>query len=169
MSFQDRSIHSCAFQEVQKPNDTDFGYNTAVVGSGNIIAPLQFKEIGKDDDDKSIQWSSDVTLLFNQTRISHSLSSEQIRQWLQQLDLNSKSANNVSYDNVSDDLILATIKSRHIQSLSELKAYASSLMSDMDNVKGNLTDLEKQIVQAKAAASASPSTSGVQTSDPNLN
>jgi hypothetical protein len=47
----------------------------------------------------------------------------------------------IDYSGVSDELIMATIKSRHIQSMSELQAWTNELLEKVDNIESSVIRL----------------------------
>lgn len=63
--------------------------------------------------DGSITVSSDVSLLFNQQRLENRLTPDQLREYLNRYTPNQS----VYKQKMDDDMLLSTLKSRHIQSL----------------------------------------------------
>ena len=70
--------------------------------------------------DGSIVISSDISLIFNQQRLENKLTANELREYIQRYTPN-KSVYTAQLD---DDTLLSTLKSRHIQSLSELRSWA---------------------------------------------
>nr|DAK69048.1 MAG TPA: hypothetical protein [Microviridae sp.] len=111
--------------------------------------------------DGSITVSSDITLIFNQQRLENKLTASELREYIQRYTPN-KSEYTAQLD---DDTLLSTLKSRHIQSLSEMRAWAEYCMENYDSLikeaeeKARL-DAEAAAAEAAAAgASSTPSTS----------
>lgn len=109
--------------------------------------------------DGSITISNDITLIFNQQRLENKLTSNELREYIQRYTPN-KSVYTAQLD---DDTLLSTLKSRHIQSLSEMRAWAEYCMENCDSLikeaeeKARLVKEaeEKARLDAEAAAAAS--------------
>ena len=69
--------------------------------------------------DGSITISTDISLIFNQQRLENKITATELREYIQRYTPN-KSAYTAQLD---DDTLLSTLKSRHIQSLSEMRAW----------------------------------------------
>ena len=80
--------------------------------------------------DGSIVVSSDITLIFNQQRLENKLTASELREFIQRYTPN-KSVYTAQLD---DDTLLSTLKSRHIQSLSEMRAWAEYCMENFDSL-----------------------------------
>lgn len=111
--------------------------------------------------DGSIVISSDISLIFNQQRLENKLTASELREYIQRYTPN-KSVYTAQLD---DDTLLSTLKSRHIQSLSEVRAWAEYCMENYDSLikeaeeKARL-DAETAAAEAAAAgASSAPATS----------
>ena len=70
--------------------------------------------------DGSITISNDITLIFNQQRLENKLTANELREYIQRYTPN----RSVYTAQLDDDTLLSTLKSRHIQSLSEMRAWA---------------------------------------------
>ena len=92
--------------------------------------------------DGSIVVSSDISLIFNQQRLENKLTATELREYIQRYTPN-KSVYTAQLD---DDTLLNTLKSRHIQSLSEMRAWAEYCMENYDSL---IKDAEEK---ARAAA-----------------
>lgn len=102
------------------------------------------------DKDGSITISNDITLIFNQQRLENKLTANELREYIQRYTPN-KSVYTAQLD---DDILLSTLKSRHIQSLSEMRAWAEYCMENYDLL---IKEAEEQArLDAEAAASAEP-------------
>jgi hypothetical protein len=95
--------------------------------------------------DGSVVVSSDISLIFNQQRLENKLTASELREYIQRYTPN-KSVYTAQLD---DDTLLSTLKSRHIQSLSEMRAWAEYCMENYDS-------LIKE-VEEKARLAAEPS------------
>ena len=80
--------------------------------------------------DGSITVSNDITLIFNQQRLDNKLTASELREYIQRYTPN-KSVYTAQLD---DDILLSTLKSRHIQSLSEMRAWAEYCMENYDSL-----------------------------------
>lgn len=79
------------------------------------------------------RFTSDIYLLFNQERLSH-LGKDTVDSWLESIRLNSNSAYNQIKQNISDDDLISLVKSKYIQSPSELMAWSNYLMRSKANI-----------------------------------
>lgn len=113
--------------------------------------------------DGSITVSTDISLIFNQQRLENKLTANELREYIQRYTPN-KSVYTAQLD---DDILLSTLKSRHIQSLSEMRAWAEYCMENYDSLikdaeeKARIAAEEKAETEAvtgsKAAAAAAAS------------
>lgn len=109
--------------------------------------------------DGSVVVSSDITLIFNQQRLENKLTASELREYIQRYTPN-KSVYTAQLD---DDTLLSTLKSRHIQSLSEMRAWAEYCMENYDSLikeaeeKARVAAEEKAAVEASAGSSSAAS------------
>ena len=107
--------------------------------------------------DGSITISTDISLIFNQQRLENKLTSTELREYIQRYTPN-KSVYTAQLD---DETLLNTLKSRHIQSLSEIRSWAEYCMEKYDSLikeaeeKARLA-AEAEAAEAAAAAAAPP-------------
>ena len=111
--------------------------------------------------DGSITVSTDISLIFNQQRLQNKLTATELREFIQRYTPN-KSVYTAQLD---DDTLLDTLKSRHIQSLSEMRAWAEYCMENYDSLikeaeeKARLAAEQatpEQIVAGASSASVTP-------------
>jgi hypothetical protein len=95
--------------------------------------------------DGSVSVSNDITLIFNQQRLENKLT-----EYIQRYTPN-KSVYTAQLD---DDILLSTLKSRHVQSLSEMRAWAEYCMENYDSL---IKDAEEKARLAAAESSAAES------------
>lgn len=113
------------------------------------------------DKDGSITISSDISLIFNQQRLENKLTAGELREYIQRYTPN-KSVYTTQLD---DDTLLSTLKSRHIQSLSEMRSWAEYCMENYDSLikeaeeKARVAAEESASVEAAAASSSASATS----------
>lgn len=96
--------------------------------------------------DGSITISNDISLIFNQQRLENKLTANELREYIQHYTPN-KSVYTAQLD---DDTLLNTLKSRHIQSLSEMRSWAEYCMENYDSLIKEAE--EKAAAEGKAAA-----------------
>lgn len=111
--------------------------------------------------DGSIVITSDITLIFNQQRLENKLTANELREYIQRYTPN-KSVYTAQLD---DDTLLSTLKSRHIQSLSEMRSWAEYCMENYDSLIKDAE--EKARLDAEAAAATDPAAAGA-SSDPSI-
>lgn len=111
--------------------------------------------------DGSVVVSTDISLVFNQQRLENKLTADELREYIQRYTPN-KSVYTAQLD---DDTLLSTLKSRHIQSLSEMRAWAEYCMENYDSLikeaeeKARLAAEESAAAESSAAESSASSTS----------
>lgn len=105
--------------------------------------------------DGSIVVSSDITLIFNQQRLENKLTASELREYIQRYTPN-KSVYTAQLD---DDTLLSTLKSRHVQSLSEMRAWAEYCMENYDSLIKEAEEKTRLDAEAAAAASSAVDTS----------
>ena len=110
--------------------------------------------------DGSITVSTDISLIFNQQRLENKLSASELREYIQRYTPN-KSVYTAQLD---DETLLNTLKSRHIQSLSEIRAWTEYCMENYDSLikeaeeKARLAAEQAASEQAAAGASSASAT-----------
>lgn len=109
--------------------------------------------------DSSVVVSTDISLIFNQQRLENKITASELREYIQRYTPN-KSVYTAQLD---DDTLLSTLKSRHIQSLSEMRAWAEYCMENYDSLikeaeeKARIAAEEKAVADPSAAADSSGS------------
>lgn len=101
--------------------------------------------------DGSVVISSDITLIFNQQRLENKLTAGELREYIQRYTPN-KSVYTAQLD---DDTLLSTLKSRHIQSLSELRSWTEYCMENFDSLIKESEERARLAAEAEAAKAAS--------------
>lgn len=102
--------------------------------------------------DGSITISTDISLIFNQQRLENKLTASELREYIQRYTPN----RSVYTAQLDDDILLSTLKSRHIQSLSEMRAWAEYCMENYDSL---IKDAEEEARLAAKSAAAEQATS----------
>lgn len=101
--------------------------------------------------DGSVVVSSDITLIFNQQRLENKLTAGELREYIQRYTPN-KSVYTAQLD---DDTLLSTLKSRHVQSLSELRSWAEYCMENFDSLIKEAEEKARLAAEAEAAEASS--------------
>lgn len=105
--------------------------------------------------DNSVVVSTDISLIFNQQRLENKLTASELREYIQRYTPN-KSVYTTQLD---DDTLLSTLKSRHIQSLSEMRSWAEYCMENYDSLIKEAEEKAHLAAEAEAAEAASAATS----------
>ena len=105
--------------------------------------------------DGSITISTDISLIFNQQRLENKLSATELREYIQRYTPN-KSVYTAQLD---DETLLNTLKSRHIQSLSEMRSWAEYCMENYDSLIKEAEEKARLASEAEAAASSAAGSS----------
>lgn len=115
------------------------------------------------DKDGSIVISNDISLIFNQQRLENKLTASELREYIQRYTPN-KSVYTAQLD---DETLLNTLKSRHIQSLSEMRSWAEYCMENYDSLIKEAEEKARIAAEEKAAAdqTASAASSASATSE----
>lgn len=100
--------------------------------------------------DGSIVISNDISLIFNQQRLENKLTASELREYIQRYTPN-KSVYTAQLD---DDTLLSTLKSRHIQSLSEMRSWAEYCMENYDSLIKEAEEKARIAAEEEAAAAA---------------
>lgn len=98
--------------------------------------------------DGSMVITSDITLIFNQQRLENKMTANELREYIQRYTPN----RSVYTAQLDDDTLLSTLKSRHIQSLSEMRSWAEYCMENYDSLIKDAE--EKARLDAESAAAA---------------
>ena len=105
--------------------------------------------------DGSITVSTDISLIFNQQRLENKLTATELREYIQRYTPN-KSVYTAQLD---DETLLNTLKSRHIQSLSEMRSWAEYCMENYDSLIKEAEEKARlaaeQVTSEQAAVDAS--------------
>ena len=105
--------------------------------------------------DGSVVISTDISLIFNQQRLENRLSAAELREYIQRYTPN-KSVYTAQLD---DETLLNTLKSRHIQSLSEMRAWTEYCMENCDSLIKEAEEKARIAEEDTAAAAAASSSS----------
>lgn len=113
------------------------------------------------DDSGVFHMLNDITLLFSQQRLENRISPTELRELF-----NRFSPNKSRYlAQLDDDTLLATLKSKHIQSLSEIKSWTEYCIENFDELKtqqvkeNESEELQETGVEATSGAASSTGSS----------
>ena len=113
-----------------------------VVRAKSPVECLYLREVKISDTEKSYKRQNDITLLFNQQRIEKTIGVDTINHWLESLSSSASSVLDNLRKKVSDNELLKFIKSRHLQSISELLLWSEYLE---ENVSKELSRVESEL------------------------
>lgn len=102
-------------------------------------------------EDGSITISTDISLIFNQQRLENKLTATELREFIQRYTPN-KSVYTAQLD---DETLLNTLKSRHIQSLSEMRSWAEYCMENFDSLIKEAEEKSRIAAEEKSTAASS--------------
>lgn len=106
--------------------------------------------------DGSFRYISDVELLLNEERLINVLGEDNYRHMVASMAIPSKTYTQGSFD---DDLLMSSVKSRYIQTPSELSAWVDSLKFRGDEILSDIEASRKALIDAEVsrqAAAAAP-------------
>ena len=128
--------------------------STSCVKNTNVptIRPID-NLIRRENADGSYRVVSDVTLLFNEDRIINDLGEDNLRNLIRSMQTNPSSP----YVDLglSDEQLMETVKSRYLQSPSEVRGWLEQLVDKAEIVRSDYETLVKEVNTAAAAAAAS--------------
>lgn len=138
------------------PNYTDFDIVHSVPVSPNIVDALCV-DVSKNSDGsvKSVHFSSDISLLFNQKRLEDTLGRDGLKKFFDDMSARSPALTSLR-QKISDDDLVALCKSRYLQSASEILSWSNYLNENyqhlMDTVKSRVsTDSDDDTVSSASA------------------
>lgn len=108
-----------------------------------------------------ISVTTDISLIFNQQRLENKLTAVELREYIQRYTPN----RSVYTAQLDDDTLLSTLKSRHIQSLSELRAWAEYCMENYDSLIKEAEEKARLAAESTAAESAAAESAASVTSE----
>ena len=107
--------------------------------------------------DGSIVISTDISLIFNQQRLENKLSVSELREFIHRYTPN----RSVYTAQLDDETLLNTLKSRHIQSLSEMRSWAEYCMENCDLLIKESEEKARVAAEEKGSVEASTGSSSV--------
>lgn len=133
-----------------KFNSTSCIKNTVVP----TIRPID-NLIRRENSDGSYRIVSDVTLLFNEDRLLNDLGEDNLRNLVRSMQTNPSSP----YVDLglSDEQLMETVKSRYLQSPSEVRGWLEQLVDKAEIVRSDYETLVEEVNAAAAAAASAAS------------
>ena len=119
------------------PGSSVFGYSQMEFRESSPIDGLNIIE-HEGEDGISYSIISDVSLLFDQKRLNSTLGPDTVRVWLNSL---GDSASALIPKNMTDDQLFSAVKSRHIQGLSDLRAWNDEMFREAMSIEDQAKDL----------------------------
>jgi hypothetical protein len=119
------------------PGSSVFGYSQMEFRESSPIDGLNIIE-HEGEDGVSYSIISDVSLLFDQRRLNGVLGADTVRVWLNSL---GDSASALIPKNMTDDQLFSAVKSRHIQGLSDLRAWNDEMFREAMSIEDQAKDL----------------------------
>lgn len=107
--------------------------------------------------DGSITISNDISLIFNQQRLENKLTANELREYIQRYTPN----RSVYTAQLDDETLLNTLKSRHIQSLSEMRSWAEYCMENYDSLIKEAEEKARVAAEEENAAEISAGATSV--------
>lgn len=100
----------------------------------------------RENADGSIRYVSDVSLLFNEDRIINDIGEDNFRALIRSMQ---DTPSSPYYDvNLTDEQLIETVKSRYIQSPSEVRAWVESMVDESQYVR---TEYERLVAEVEAS------------------
>lgn len=107
----------------------------------SLVHEFQFEErVSKQDGSPMFQVCDPIYLLFNQQRLN-SIGAGAVQLWLQDMSSAASSPLSELLKQCSDDDLLTMVKSRHLQSPSEILAWAQYMTSNMEKFQSEVAKL----------------------------
>lgn len=146
------------FRSVKSYVRGSFDKSLAIKFEPSVVSPLYSEDVMFNDGTVGTYRHDDIYLLFNQQRLS-SLGSDTVNSWVSSLTSQSNSPLHELLDSCTDEQKLSLIKSRHIQSASELQAWDNFLTSVSDVTVGNIRSYVDSLRSSDTGSSDTSSSS----------
>lgn len=112
--------------------------------------------IRRENEDGSYRIVADVTLLFNEDRIINDLGEDNLRNLVRSMQANPSSPYVDS--NLTDEQMMEAIKSRYLQSPSEVRAWLETLVDKADVIRSDYESMVEEAREAEIAKAAADAT-----------
>ena len=119
---------------------------TVVLRSPSMVDDFYHTEIKYPDDSSAIFIDDPIYMLFNQERLNRELGSTAVKMWLDSLVSSSDHLSELR-SKCSDNELMYMIKSRHIQSPSELKSWLDYMSENVEKFNSELASIRESTEQ----------------------
>ncbi len=123
--FTKRRLTPHVYNNIETGN-LDLGFSNFYVPTP--VDEFTFEKISESGSDDSITLTSDIAMLFNQQRLDR-CSKDALLQYFDSIARNNSAFSELR-SRLNDDQLISIVKSRYLQSPSELLAYSESLVHD---------------------------------------
>lgn len=143
-------------------NCIDFGFDRirSEVYAPSPVVSVRFEQLPNG----GYKYNNDVRLLFMQERLRKLLGADSLSSWLGTMDSNYRSK--VDTSKLPDHVVLDFVKSRHIQSPSELMKWSEYLNNCADKIVSDYQAEQERIRQEQEALAAQAAAQASQQSTP---
>ena len=108
----------------------------------------------RENADGSVRYVSDVSLLFNEDRIINDIGEDNFRNLIRSMQ---EMPSSPYYDvGFTDEQLIETVKSRYIQSPSEIRAWVNKMVDESQYVRTEYEQLVSEVEASKQSAVESP-------------
>lgn len=108
----------------------------------------------RENADGSVRYVSDVSLLFNEDRIINDIGEDNFRALIRSMQ---EMPSSPYYDSgLTDEQLIETVKSRYIQSPSEVRAWVEKMVDESQYVRTEYEQLVSEVEASKQLAVESP-------------
>lgn len=147
------------------PTYTDFDISHSVPVSPNIVDALCV-DVSKNSDGsvKSVHYSSDISLLFNQKRLENSLGRDGLKKFFDDMAARSPALTSLR-QKISDDDLAAMCKSRYLQSASEILSWSNYLNENYKSLMDSVISRVSSDSDGESDGSVSTDPTGSSTAD----
>lgn len=118
------------------------------------VVDMFYFEKGKSSDDgkECVHVTDPIIMVFNEERLLNTIGASQVQQWFDSMIKANTSVSN-ALDGVSDDVKLELVRSRRIQTPSELQNYLSYCEKDISRFNKQLKEAQTKVEQLQKDAS----------------
>ena len=143
------------YKERKERSKRSIDKSLAVLFQPSIASSLFEEDVMFNDGTVGKYRHDDIYLLFNQQRLN-ALGSDTINQWVSSLQSSKNSELSQLLDKCTDEQKISLIKSRHIQSASELQAWDNFLTSVSDVTVGNIRNYIESLKASDSGDNGEP-------------
>ncbi len=115
---------------------------TVVARSSSMVDTFYHEKVSNPDGSQTLFVNDPIYMLFNQQRLEQELGSTAVKMWLDSLVSSSDHLSELR-SKCSDNELMYMIKSRHIQSPSELKSWLDYMSENVDKFNSELASIRE--------------------------